>query len=309
MMAGYEIKPIERESLPEIAAFLQQQQEITWSQDRTQARPSGDQLGWMLYNPHLREGIPLGLCLRAGDGKLAGMIISPPRLYKLGDRDLLGLAAGHFFVDASARMQGFFMLRRYMGLAGIDFYFANSCNRQSAPLWAKCGAAQVPEAEVEYLFPFRLGPIAEELAIRKGVPKALASLARVAGPAATLVAAPRVPKNPFKVEYCTDLERLAHLADRCRNPELLQPDRSLPYMKWVYGSLKPSPGAEKTHEVYTFADPAGREGWFSLTLDRAGIATRSAPRDCSTSSGLSPTSPSWMSFPPSWKSSRPRADC
>ena len=58
---------------------------------------------------------PSGLCLRTGDGKLAGMILSLPRLYKLGDRDLLGMAAGHFFVDASARMQGFFMLRRYLG--------------------------------------------------------------------------------------------------------------------------------------------------------------------------------------------------
>ena len=34
-MAGYEIKPIEAESLPEIAAFLQQQQEITSNEDRT----------------------------------------------------------------------------------------------------------------------------------------------------------------------------------------------------------------------------------------------------------------------------------
>src|SRR4051794_5503508 len=159
MMAGYEIKSIERERLPEIAAFLREQQEITSRDDRTQPRPTGDDLGWLPYNPHLRDGLPLGLCLRTGEGKLAGMILSLPRLYKLGDRDLLGMAAGLFFVDASARMQGFFMLRRYFSIAGVDFYYANSCNRQSAPLWAKCGAVQVPESEVEYLFPLRLGPI------------------------------------------------------------------------------------------------------------------------------------------------------
>ena len=57
-MAGYEIKPIEAESLPEIAAFLQQQQEITSREDRTQARPTGDDLGWLVHNPHLRGNFP-----------------------------------------------------------------------------------------------------------------------------------------------------------------------------------------------------------------------------------------------------------
>ena len=145
-------------------------------EDRTQARPTGDDLGW-LRTPAPARGLPLAL---PADGRWEAGGDDPrlPRLYKLGDRDLLGMAAGHFFVDASARMQGFFMLRHYFGIAGVDFWFANSCNRQSGPLWAKCGAVQVPESEVEYLFPFRLGPIAEELAIRKGVPNALASLAR-----------------------------------------------------------------------------------------------------------------------------------
>ena len=166
-MAGYTFRPITQENLPEIAEFLRLQQERTSSEDRTQARPAGDDLRWMLANPDLRADLPLGLSLMSPDGKLAGMILSVPRLYLLGDQRLLGLAAGDFFVDSSARMQGFFMLRRFLGLAGADFWYANSCNRQSGPLWAKCGAAMVPESDVEYLLPIRLGPLAQELAVRR----------------------------------------------------------------------------------------------------------------------------------------------
>jgi hypothetical protein len=70
-------------------------------------------------------------------------------MYQLGSQRLLGRAGGNFYVDASARMQGFFMLRRFLGAPGFDFYYANSCNRQSAPLWAKCGALMVPDSDVE----------------------------------------------------------------------------------------------------------------------------------------------------------------
>ena len=71
-------------------------------------------------------------------------------------------------------MQGFLMLKRFLGTPGFDFVYANSCNRQSGPLWAKLGAIMVPESDVEYLFPFKLGPLAEEWAIRKGWHRAIA---------------------------------------------------------------------------------------------------------------------------------------
>src|SRR5271166_2033459 len=166
-MAGFSFKAIAQEDLPEVAAFLYQQQEITSREDPTQARPNSDNLKWMLRNPYRKEGVTLGETLRDPDGKILGMIIAVPRMYRLGSQRLIGLAAGHFFIDASARMQGFFMLRRFLGTQGFDFLFANSCNRQSGPLWAKCGAVMVPESEVEYLLPFKLGPLAEEWALRK----------------------------------------------------------------------------------------------------------------------------------------------
>ena len=98
----------------------------------------------MTCNPDHRPEMPFGETLRTPDGKIAGMILAVPRLYLLGDKTLLGLAAGDFFIDAAARMQGFFMLRRYFKLSHGDFWFANSCNRQSGPLWAKCGCSWCP---------------------------------------------------------------------------------------------------------------------------------------------------------------------
>src|SRR5262249_2389282 len=212
----------------------------------------------------------LGETLRDPEGKIMGMILGVPRLYRLGAQRLLGLAAGNFFVDASARMQGFFMLRRFLATPGFDFLYANSCNRQSGPLWAKCGAIMVPESDVEYLFPLRLGPIAQELALRKGWPAWTGSILRSLGPMASLVAAPRISRSRFTVECCTDLELLADIAGRNRNAELLQPDRSAAYLEWVYGSLPAKPGDDRIQQIYTFTDGAGQDGWFAVRFDHRG---------------------------------------
>ena len=269
-MAGYEFKPIVEEDLPQVAAFLYEQQVITSREDWTQARPQGDDLQWMTCNPDYRPEMPFGETLRTRDGKIAGMILAVPRLYRLGDKTLVGLAAGDFFIDAAARMQGFFMLRRYFKLRHGDFWFANSCNRQSGPLWAKCGAILVPESDVEYLYPFKMGPLAEELAIRKQWPRAVKSLLGSLGPGADIIASLRIPGNRFQVDYCSDLEKLSELAARCRNPKLLQPERTAAHLKWQYGEPPEVPQDGQTRQIYTFNDRAGVEGWFSLGFDRRG---------------------------------------
>jgi len=270
-MAGFEFKPILEPDLPEVAAFLYEQLEITSRDDWTQARPQVNDLQGYRMNPHRSPGLPMGETIRNPEGKILGMILAVPRMYRLGSQRLLGLAAGNFYVDSSARMQGFFLLRRFLGSHGVDFYYANSCNRQAGPLWAKCGGLMVLESDVEYLFPLKLGPLAEELAIRKEWHPVVAGLLRAAGPLATLVAAPRRPRNRLTLEQCVDLDRLAEIAERNRNPELLQPERSVPYLNWQYPSVSESPESkEMAHAIYRFADPSGREGWFALRFDRRG---------------------------------------
>ena len=271
-MAGYAFKPIAEEDLPDVAAFLFEQREITSSTDWTQPRASQDDLRWLLHNPHLRPDLSHGETLRGPEGRILGMILAVPRMYLLGDQRLLGLAAGNFYVDASVRLQGFFMLRRFLATQGVEFCYANSCNRQSAPLWAKCGAALVAESDVEYLFPFNLGPLAEELAIRKEWPTASHRILRTLGPLANLFAAPRCPVNQFRLEGCVDVERLAAIAARNRNPQWLQPERSVPYLRWCYGPLLDSGGnaGPVDQVIYRFADQEGLEGWFALMFDLRG---------------------------------------
>ena len=271
-MAGYVFKPIVEADLPDVAAFLFEQREITSRTDWTQPLPCDDDLRWLLHNPHLRPDLNHGETLRSSEGKILGMILAVPRMYQLGEERLLGLAAGNFYVDASVRMQGFFMLRRFLGSQGVEFVYANSCNRQSAPLWAKCGAVLVPESDVEYLFPFNLGPIAEELAIRKEWPTAVHRVLRTIGPLASLVAAPRCPVNRFRLESCIDVDRLAAIAERNRDRQWLQPERSVPYLRWCYGPVLDSAGTEgpADNAIYRFADQEGLEGWFALTFARRG---------------------------------------
>jgi hypothetical protein len=269
-VASYEFKPISEDDLPQVAKFLYEQQEINSRDDSTQARPLGDDLRWMLRNPDRPDGAALGDSLRGPDGQMAGMIIAVPRLYLLGDRKLIGLAAGHFYIESAARMQGFFMLRRFFKLPNVDFYFANSCNRQSAPLWAKCGALLVSESDVEYLYPFHFGPLAEEIAERKQLPKPVGALLKALGPGADLIAGLRTPRSRFRIEPTVDLEKLAGLAEHNRHPDLLQPSRSLERLGWQYGN-PPVVGKEgQGRNIYSFTSSTGDEGWFTLEYGERG---------------------------------------
>jgi hypothetical protein len=269
-MPGFEFKPIHEVDLPEVARFLRAQQEQAMREDPAHTYATGDDLRWLTRNPDRREGIPLGETLRAPDGTLVGMILSVPRVYRLGDQQLLGLAAGNFFVDRSARLQGFFMIRRFLSCQGVDFWFANSCNAQSGPLWAKCAAAQTPESDVEYLLPIRLGPLLQEVALRRSWPRAAVSLLGVLGPLATPLIAARRPRHGFRFERSTDWDRLAAIAERNRNPDLLEPARTAPSLQWAYGEVADESAGASFTPVYQFADGRGREGWFSLRFDRRG---------------------------------------
>jgi hypothetical protein len=270
-MARYEFKLIHDGDLPQVARFLYEQQAINSREDSTQTRPLGDDLNWMLANPDRPSDAPLGDTLRGPDGQIAGMIIAVPRLYRLGDRKMIGLAAGDFYIDAVARMQGFFMLRRFFKMPHGDFWFANSCNRQSGPLWAKCGATLVPESDVEYLYPFRFGPLVEELAGRKQWPKPFGTLLKSLGSGANFIGSLRIPKNYFKVERAMDLEKLANIAERNRNPDLLQPSRAPEQLSWQYGNPPPVATEGEGKILYSFTGDAGQEGWFALLHDRRGI--------------------------------------
>ena len=85
-----------------------------------------------------------------------------------------------------------------------------------------------------------------------------------------MIAARRPRNHRFRVEYCSDFERLAALAERCHDPKLLQPNRSAAYLRWVYGPLPEVPDDKQARLVYTFRRDDGSEGWFAVTFARRG---------------------------------------
>ena len=129
-MAAFNFRSIAEQDLPEVAAFLHQQQEITSRDDPTLPGPNNDNLRWLLSILTARAESLLGDTLRDAEGKILGMIIGVPRIVPPRIASVVSAWQGATsYIDASARMQGFFMLRRFLATKGFDFVYANSCNR------------------------------------------------------------------------------------------------------------------------------------------------------------------------------------
>jgi hypothetical protein len=273
---AYEIRPLTELDLAEVSAFLDRSMVALFGRQGPpgEEAPShpvdvapGTVHRWLLDegNPARSEGIPPAEIIRSGTGAVVGMITYHAQVYRLGDRRLLGLGAGNFHVDPSARMQGFFLLRRYLNNPKADFCFATSCNANSGPLWVKCGAGQVPNSDREYLYVNRIGPVAQELALRKGLPNSLAASLRLVGPVAKLIIGPRRPRNRLTVQRSDDWDQLAAIAERNRDPARLTHERSAGVLRNKFEALaKQGISSGTSQGIYLFSSPNGREGWFAI---------------------------------------------
>src|SRR5579885_3459812 len=124
-MPGYQVRPFDEPSVPEIGRFLSDSIRALGASQGLSADdgdapdghsiPAGD-WGWLLDrgNPARPDGLPPGEVIRDDSGAIVGMIGCWPTSFRLGDRRLLGLGAHNFFVDPSARMQGYMLFRRYL---------------------------------------------------------------------------------------------------------------------------------------------------------------------------------------------------
>jgi hypothetical protein len=285
-MPGYEIRPFDEQSLPEMGPFLSRSIEaLTRSQGSSgndESLPSnrlgsGSDYRWLLDedNPARQEGIPAGEIIRNDQGAIMGIFGFHPVYFRLGDQRLLGLGGHNFFVDPSARMQGFIMFRRYLNYPKADFCYTTSCNNISSQLWAKCGGAQLPDSDSEYVLVLRYGPILKELAIKKGVPRAAAAPLLLAGPLAGLIFGPRRKRSGLKCERCDDWERLSAIAEQHRDPTRLTPDRTASVLAVKYEAMCRNGKATGSLDgVYHFTDSSGHEGWFGLGEKTRGSAVQ-----------------------------------
>jgi hypothetical protein len=271
-MPGYEIQPIDERNYPEVVPFL-----LRWVREASgnaeQTAPDVDpsryaqDFRWMLDlgNPAHHDSIPSGHILRNDQGTVVGMIGHSPGFFLLGDRRYRGLGGSNFYVDQSARLQGFFMFKKYLGFAATDFCFSTTCNDNSGPLWTKCGAGPVPGGNAEYILVMKSGPVLQDLALNRRIPRPFAAALRPVGSILDLVILARKSRSPLTVEWCQDWDKLHAIAGRNRDPARLTPERSPADLFQRYeGMIKQLRPLGQLDGVYRFSDRSGNEGWFTV---------------------------------------------
>src|SRR4051812_17889951 len=122
----FEIQPLDDGALSEAATFLDR-----WRSAGDHGPPASVQAGpsstarrlqWMLMDHPLRSEGPHGLCIRDGAGTMTGLLLAFPSAFRAGDRRLLALCSGSYFVEPRARTLGFYLFKRHLARRGYAFF-------------------------------------------------------------------------------------------------------------------------------------------------------------------------------------------
>jgi hypothetical protein len=273
-MQALEIHPIREPDLLAVAEFVRRaRHNAPEASADDAAAPAGATaadylivLRWRTeLNPARPAELEFGHAIRRADGSIAGVHIICPFHYRWGDRRLSALASSTFYADPEARIQAFFLFRRYLALPGFDFYFANTCNLASGAVWQKCGGRPAPDSDGQWLLPLRMAPLVRELLVRRN----RRQLAHVLAPAAAVAdwIMPCPAAGNLRLTPTDDLELLADVAERCRDSDRLAPDRGVPYLQWQFIAGQ----ATRPKQAYRFTDSQGREGWVAAGESRGGV--------------------------------------
>jgi hypothetical protein len=267
----YSIHPIRTEDLWSVAEFIERHVGITDAPGATVgtgvAGRHAHLQNRLVENPAWVDGVPLGHLVRAeGEDQVVGTSLIYPWRFLWGDRRLLGFGGGGFYVEPAARMQGFLLFRRMVALKTADFWFATTCNEVSAALWARSKAAPIPGSDLDFNLVLQAGPIAREVALRRGLGGAPAMLAGWAGGLISPLVRPRRTGVAVRVTPSQDWDKLSALAERHRDRDRITCDRSADYMRWTYERAVVDPPPR----TYEFSAGPGREGWFAIGFSTRG---------------------------------------
>jgi hypothetical protein len=267
-MTRFELQPLVRSALRDVAAFLHR-----WRSSEAEGSPVQKpvretvlsierRLRWLLIdNPVATTDSTLGYCLRDGPGVIRGLNLCFPVAFVSADKRLLGLCSGSFFVDPPARSLGFYLFKKYLSTPGYSFYFASTCNTSSSELWRRIGGRPVPNSETEYILPLRLDVVIPEFVAARTSSEVAARIARICGRSANPILRLLTRSSAkLAIEPCQDWEKLSELSRRHRPPDYITSDRSPALLQWRYGPGSPLYPCG----VYLFRDELGNEGWFSL---------------------------------------------
>lgn len=267
-MERFELQPVLRSALPDVAVFLHRLR-TSETEDSPAKKPVSETVGsierrlrWLLIdNPVATPDSTLGYCLRDGSGVIRGLNLCFPVAFLSAEKRLLGLCSGTFFVAPPARSLGFYLFKKYLSTPGHSFYFASTCNTTSSELWRSIGGRPVPNSETEYILPLRFDAVIRAYVAAKTSSQIAARIAHMCGRSANPILRFRTRSSAkFALEPCQDWEKLSELSRRHRSPDYITSDRSPALLQWRYGPGSPSHPCG----VYLFRDELGNEGWFSL---------------------------------------------
>jgi len=139
----FDIEPVLGDSLPAAASFLDRwrvEPNAAWSPPPAARAGSPTmlrRLQWLLLEHPLAAGVSEhGLCIRDGSGVIVGLLLSFPSAFRMGDRRILAMGSGSYFVEPRARTLGFYLFKRHLTCPGYAFFFSTTCNATSGAMWA-----------------------------------------------------------------------------------------------------------------------------------------------------------------------------
>jgi len=266
-MERFEIQPVLSSALTDVANFL-----CRWrgreegSSGPHHAREDSlrieRHLKWLLVeNPVVTDDSPTGFCIRDHLGSIKGLTLAFPAAFLTADRRLLGLCSGSFFVEPQARTQGYYLFRKYLSSPGYSFFFATTCNAESAPLWRRLGGCAVPNSETEHILPLKLDVMLPAFVSGTSANAVVLGMARLLGRCANPILQLLARQSAaLTIQPCQDWHKLSDLARRHRPADWITTDRSPEFLQWRYGPSSP----HYPTGIYLFHDKLGNEGWFAL---------------------------------------------
>jgi hypothetical protein len=277
-MPGLDIQPLGCSDLPEVAVFLRRWHDANGETPangavRRESSSIEGCLKWLLVSNPVQSNVPShGFGARDGAGVVKGLCLNFPGAFLAGDRRLLGLCSGSFFVEPEVRTAGYFLFKRYLSTPDYAFFFATTCNSNSGVLWERLGGTVGPDSQTEYILPLRYEVMLDAFLEKKKWGRMGNSLARILGRCASGFRKIVQTSGHLSVESCRDWDKLAALSERYRNQNWITSDRSAEFLKWRYGAGSPNESAD----VCLFRDSSGNEGWFATGKRRFG---RNGPID------------------------------
>jgi hypothetical protein len=232
---------LSEKDIEEIATFIAAQS------GRTKESVKAHLQWFLLENPALRTGDPLGFALRSAD-QLVGCILCSPQTFCFGKQTIRLMGSSSFYVDEAHRGHGGRLFLQYSRLARQQPLFGNSANAEAAALWKAVGAIPVQYSEAELFGVLHWPPVLEEFVHRRYSNRLFD---RLAGSPVAHLAGQLLPLKLDDVasDALKPLTSAAEVIGLRLQPSTakLTALRDLPYIRWRYFS-----GRDATAAAFAF---------------------------------------------------------